>query len=62
MVAQAQQLREMAAECRALAAASKTPEVREQLLDVADQFERLARHRDFVQMLHPQIRTPDDFN
>ena len=40
-------------ECRALAAAAHTPEIREQLLDVAEQFERLARHRDFVEMITP---------
>ncbi len=50
MVAGVQQLRDMAAECRMLAAVSKTPEIRQQLLEVAEQFERLARHRDFVQM------------
>jgi hypothetical protein len=39
------QLREMAAECRRLAAAANKDAVREQLLDIADQFERLARDR-----------------
>lgn len=37
------QLHEMAAECRALAAAAKQDPVREQLLEIAEQFERLAR-------------------
>jgi hypothetical protein len=50
MPVDAAQLRNMAQECRALAASAKTPEIREQLLDVAEQFERLARHRDFVEM------------
>jgi len=40
----------MAKECRFLAAIAQTPEIREQLLDVAEQFDRLARHRDFVEM------------
>jgi len=47
------ELREKAAECRALAAVTHAPEIREQLLEVADQFERLARHRAFVQMTAP---------
>jgi len=50
MPAHAAQLREMAKECRFLAAIAQTPEIREQLLDVAEQFDRLARHRDFVEM------------
>lgn len=41
----AHHLREMAEECRALAAAAKSPEVREQLCEVAEQFERLAHQR-----------------
>jgi hypothetical protein len=44
------ELTEKAEECRTLAAATKDREIREQLLEVADQFERLARHRAFVQM------------
>jgi hypothetical protein len=39
------QLWEMAAECQSLAAAAKNETVREQLLDVAEQFERLAHER-----------------
>jgi hypothetical protein len=35
----------MAAECRRLAAAANKGAVREQLLDVAEQFERLAQDR-----------------
>jgi hypothetical protein len=46
-------LREKAAECRVLAAVTKDPEIREQLLEVADQFERLARHYLFVRMTTP---------
>src|SRR5258708_11447826 len=46
-------LSEKAAECRALAAVAHAPEIREQLLEIADQFERLARHRAFVQMTAP---------
>ncbi len=37
-----QELVDMAAECRELASVAKTPDVREQLLRLADQFERLA--------------------
>ena len=50
MATHAPQLREMAKECRILAVVAKSPEIREQLLEVAEQFERLARHRDFVEM------------
>jgi len=34
-------------------AATQDPEIREQLLEVADQFERLARHYLFVRMTTP---------
>jgi hypothetical protein len=44
------QLRDMAAECRRLAAAANKEAVREQLLDVAEQFERLARERQMDEM------------
>ena len=37
-----QELMDMAVECRELASVAKTPDVREQLLRLADQFERLA--------------------
>ena len=39
------QLRDMAAPCREFAALAKTEEVREQLLEVADRFERVAKDR-----------------
>ena len=39
------ELRDMAAQCRELATFAKTEEVREQLLEVADQFERAAQDR-----------------
>jgi hypothetical protein len=42
MVTRASQLRELALECRAIAALVKHPEIREQLLEVAEQFERVA--------------------
>jgi hypothetical protein len=54
MLSQVDKLRATAEECRALAATVKSPEIREQLLDVSDQFERLARHREFVEMASPQ--------
>ena len=43
-------------ECRALAAETMDPEIREQLLEVADQFDRLARHTLFVEMTAPPAR------
>lgn len=50
MSLRAEQLEDMAWECRTLANAAVHAEVREQLLEIADQFERLARH-------HREIRT-----
>jgi hypothetical protein len=44
MTSRAEQLEDMGGECRALANAATHAEVREQLLEVAEQFERLARH------------------
>jgi hypothetical protein len=41
----ARELTSMAADCRELAERAKTETVREQLLDMADQFERLAEQR-----------------
>ena len=49
-------LREMAKECRSLASATSTPEIREELLDVAEQFDRLARRRDFIEMTTPPFK------
>ena len=42
MLRSSEELRDMAAECHALAEAAKTPIIREQLLELADQFERLS--------------------
>jgi len=42
MTSKATQLREMAAECRELAAATKSKDIRRQLLQIAEHFERLA--------------------
>jgi hypothetical protein len=42
MTKRAEELRSMAEECRTLAAAAKSPEIREQILQVAEQFERQA--------------------
>ena len=50
-------LREMAKECRTLAGATRIPEIREQLLEVAEQFDRLARRRDFIAMTTPPFKT-----
>ena len=44
-------LKEMAEECRVLAMAAKAPEVREQLLEVAEQFTRLAQHREIYELI-----------
>jgi hypothetical protein len=50
------ELRKKAVECRALAAETMDPEIREQLLEVADQFDRLARHTLFIEMTAPPAR------
>jgi hypothetical protein len=42
MTSKATQLREMAAECRELAAVTKSEDIRRQLLQIAEQFEGLA--------------------
>ena len=44
MMSRVEELENMARECRALAEAATHATVREQLLEVAEQFERLARH------------------
>jgi hypothetical protein len=46
MITRAQKLRDIASECESLAALAKDPAARKQMLDVAEQFERLARLRD----------------
>jgi len=43
MISRVEQLKDIAWECRSLANAAAHAEVREQLLEVAEQFERLAR-------------------
>jgi hypothetical protein len=45
MISRVEQLKDIAWECRSLANAAAHAEVREQLLEVAEQFERLARWR-----------------
>jgi hypothetical protein len=50
MASSPNELRDMAAECRRLAAAANKEAVREQLLDVAEQFERLAQERQADEM------------
>ena len=50
------ELFQMAAECRELAAATALDVIREQLLETAEQFERLARfNRDRERMLWRQL-------
>ena len=45
MTTRAERLEELAWECRALAYATSYEVIREQLLETAEQFERLALHR-----------------
>jgi len=44
----AKQLRDMASECRSIAEITKDPTARQNLLEVADQLERLARHHESI--------------
>ena len=50
------QIKEMAEECRSLAMMAKAVEIREELLEIAERFARLARHREIEALM--QIRTP----
>ena len=49
-------LKEMAEECRLLATVAKTPEIKEQLLEVAEQFARLAQHREIHELMQSRTR------
>ena len=44
MIRRAKEFKDMASECRALARAASHESVRQELLEVADRFERLAQH------------------
>ena len=49
-----------AAECRALAAGMSKPEQREQLILMAEQWERLARDREDLIRKHPELAHADE--
>ena len=55
MTSRATQLREMAAECRELAAATKSEDVRRQLLRIAEHFERLAGEMGRRKLPRPRV-------
>jgi hypothetical protein len=55
MTTKATQLREMAAECRELAAVTKSEEIRRQLLRIAEQFERLAGEMGKRKLPRPRV-------
>ena len=50
MITRAQQIRDMASECRSVAGLAKDPRVSAQLLDVADHFEHLARSHESLEV------------
>ena len=52
MISHTEQLVDMAEECRALANAATHEAVREQLLEVAEQFDRLAQHYRVYAIVH----------
>jgi hypothetical protein len=61
MIRRAEQLEDMAQECRRLARAASHEPVRQELLEVADRFERLAqhhRHSESQDTRSPKIRLP----
>jgi hypothetical protein len=55
MTSRATQLREMAAECRELAAVTKSEDIRRQLLQIAEEFERLADEMDPRKRPRPKV-------
>jgi hypothetical protein len=57
MASRADQLEAMARECVALANAATHAEVREQLLEIAEQFDRLARHHRLYEIVHWHSRS-----
>src|SRR5690242_1319194 len=57
MLSRAQQLRDLASECRSIAALAKRTEIRDQLLELADEFELLAqRHENAGKTAVPRSR------
>lgn len=57
MISRAQQLRDIASECRSIAALAKRPEIRDQLFELADEFELLAqRHENMGKTAIPSSR------
>jgi hypothetical protein len=55
MTSKATQLREMAAECRELAAVTKSEDIRKQLIRLAEQFERLAGQMSKRKLHRPSV-------
>jgi hypothetical protein len=55
MTSKATQLREMAAECRELAAVTKSEDIRKQLIRLAEQFERLAGQMSKRKLSRPSV-------
>ena len=55
MTSKATQLRDMAAECRELAAVAKSEDIRTQLTRIAEQFERLAAGMSARKLPRPRV-------
>jgi hypothetical protein len=55
MTTKAAQLREMAQECRELAAVAKSEDIRRQLLKIAERFERLAQTMGKRKLPRPRV-------
>ena len=55
----AEQLEEIVKECRAMADIAIHTEVREQLLQIAEQFGRMARHHRLYEIVHSSSQSQD---
>jgi hypothetical protein len=60
MITYPQRLRDMASEILSIAELTKQPRIRQQLLDVAEQLERLARHHEHVSKTKPKTKPPEE--
>lgn len=60
MITYPQRLRDIASEIRSIAELAKRPKIRRQLLDAAEQLERLARHREHLSKTKPKTQPPEE--
>ena len=60
MITYPQRLRDMASEIRSIAEITKQPKVRQQLSDVAEQLELVARRREHPSKTKPKTKPPEE--